>query len=467
MYSSNQNQLLFPYNKGIVFKDFQQINKRKAKKERVQQVVGAKVVYANYPLLMHDFPQLSEASLSKKLPYLNNLSVIDRKAKIQELINQWVLKHSAYISTAQTAHKKVNTPIRTGPLQTQAYRPTNYGRALVFSIEETNKNLGIDAGLGESLSDKGLIDVKGVGVAPNVIPKIAVHGNGLINLSECFEALMMEQIIHRIFKQEYVRHETLPFYAIVDLGFEGIYPTRKWTEDELEKETYQPVGLLLRRAHNRQVGFGDLPIYGSLKHKATIDIELLLRKYGITSVNSGTTITINSDVNGLIIHYGSKEKKIKDKEFKQYLSKVCKDKTKPLFFEGVNIQITEDLETNPLKAILVDFGQYEIRSSFQHPILFLAAYRPLFWGGAMWPEDARYVQPTADLAINFALWKNEGGLLDFPFVENQKSIFVLSQKLAQVFRNGQITNAQIAQYIHQYLEAAMLSRNSNNRLHTE
>jgi len=206
--------LSFSFDKGKVFQDFQQINKRKAKKEKVQQIMDAKVIYANYPLLMHDFPQLSEAAFLKRLPYLNKLSTIDRRTEIQALIDRWILKHGAYVSTAQAAQTKVNSTIPVGTLQTAAYRPTNYGRALVFSIEETNKILGVDPTLGECLTDKGLIDVKGVGVAPDVVPKIGIHDNGLIGLSDCFEALIMEQIIHRIFRQQGVLHQTLPFYAI-------------------------------------------------------------------------------------------------------------------------------------------------------------------------------------------------------------------------------------------------------------
>jgi len=77
--------LSFSFDKGKVFQDFQQINKRKAKKEKVQQIMDAKVIYANYPLLMHDFPQLSEAAFLKRLPYLNKLSTIDRRTEIQAL----------------------------------------------------------------------------------------------------------------------------------------------------------------------------------------------------------------------------------------------------------------------------------------------------------------------------------------------------------------------------------------------
>lgn len=460
MHSLFPKHLSFSFDKGKVFRDFQQINKRKAKKETVQQIVGAKVLYANYPLLMHDFPQLTEGALLKKLPFLNHLPTIQRRTKIQEIIDLWILKHSAYISTKQAGQTNVNSPIPTNNLKTEAYRPTNYGRALVFSIEETNKVLGADVKLGESLTDKGLIDVKGVGVAPNVRPQIGVHDNGLISLSDCFEALIMEQIIHRIFKHQGVIHETLPFYAIIDIGFKEIYPSREWSEEKKEEviiNRYRPAGLLLRRAHNRQRGAGDLPKYGTHKHQATMDIELLLRKYGITSTGLVTTVTINTTPDGksLIAKYGDRLQNLKDKEFINYLQKFCQDKKKPVLFEGVNVQLTEDLETNPLKATLVDFGQYNIRGFFEHPILFLAAYRPLFWGGAMWPNDPRYVQPFKKLAIDPALWKGENGIFDFPAKANKTTISVFSEGLTDALQTKQITRSQFVQYIFQYIDAAV------------
>jgi len=220
-------------------------------------------------------------------------------------------------------------------------------------------------------------------------------------------------------------------------------------------EKYRPAGLLLRRAHNRQPGKGDLPEYATPKHKATIDIELLLRKYGITSVNLVTTITINLTPKGLVAKYGGKTKKLKDKSFEAYLLKLCENKGKSLTFKGVNVQLTQDLETRPLKTTVVDFGHYSIQASFEHPILFLAAYRPLFWGGAMWPEDPRYTQPQQHLAIDPDLWSGASGIFDFPAIKNKNTITILSEGLISAFQNEQITGTQVTQYIRQFVDAAI------------
>ena len=388
----------FPFDENNLFNHISQINKRKSEVEKVVSVNGAKVVYANYPLLMNDFPQLEETELLYRHPNLKHLSPEEKTKRIQSIIDKWLVKHSAYVSINQAETNEVNTPIDLGVHSTNAFRPLNYGRALIFSIQDTLQQVGVDDEIGEKENDKGLIDVKGVGVGPDAKPTHGPHHNGLCSLSECFNELLFEQIIHRIFRKENSAHQTLPIYAIIDLGFDIVI-----NNQVVKKKVVEPAGLVLRRAHNRRPIKGDLPDFGTPNYHAIMEIELLLRKYGITSV-AATKITIIPTLNGFKAYYMKTPMVVEEGAVKNFLLKICRKNQRRMVFEGVNVQITEDLELNPLKATLVDFGNYRVRKSFKNPILFLASDRVLFWGDVIWPNKKKYIQPNVKICVPYKIW---------------------------------------------------------------
>ncbi len=325
-FQKNQSFPYFAEGTEDVFYDISEINKRKAKKETVVQVKSAKVMFANYPLLMHDFPQLSEQELLKRNPHLRDLDVSERTKRIHRLIDKWLLRHGGYVSTSQSKGTVVNTKINKGSKRTRAYRPTHYGRALVFSIQETIKSLGVLKEIGEQKGDQGLLDIKGVGVAPDKTPSHKTHSSGLMPLRGCYKELIIEQLIHQIFAREKSNHRTTPIYAIVDLGFDRVVLKTRLERakgvsvNDIEK-IEQPAGLLFRRAHNRVVGNVDLPKYGSQYYQLTKDIEWMLRKYGMTSASTPSSIKLCSKENGFDLWHGRfKKGNLKEGDIKKLLA---------------------------------------------------------------------------------------------------------------------------------------------------
>jgi len=107
--------------------------------DRTLRVASARVVFVDHVLVQHDFPALSDAALGE-VP-----------ARCDEVRAHWLLEHAGVVSAAQTRQNLVNTPIETIGEERPAWRPMRYGRALV-----------VDAG-----PPAGLLDLKGVGLAPD------------------------------------------------------------------------------------------------------------------------------------------------------------------------------------------------------------------------------------------------------------------------------------------------------------
>lgn len=91
--------------------------------EKVLGLEGARVVVADYDLIRRDFPELRELGHHE--------------------IDQWLLSNTAYMSVPQTKQEGANTKIEVNGNQRSAYRPPQYGRALVFQADspfEDEKN---------------------------------------------------------------------------------------------------------------------------------------------------------------------------------------------------------------------------------------------------------------------------------------------------------------------------------------
>ncbi len=180
----------------------------------------ARVVFANYALIRHDFPALRGASTTA--------------------IDAWLVEHGAVISVGQA--------------------PPMYGRAVVMPVPG------------------GLLDVKGAGVETGVTPTRNWHQNGLLMLGAGIGSAGFQDLIHNVFRDARSELWCVPEYAILDLGFDV----------RLMDGGTEPACILLRRAHRRQRGGGDLPDAGSVEEQVKLEIELLLRQYGITSCTSWT-----------------------------------------------------------------------------------------------------------------------------------------------------------------------------------
>jgi hypothetical protein len=450
----------YPFSNGLLLKSISEIDKKEVSEEWMLPVETAQVFYANYPLLMNDFPQLKEANLLNKIPRLKKLKGNQRKKEIERIIDRWLIKHSAYISESQANQELVNEKIKVSTLKTKGFRPPNYGRAVVYSIEENLKILGVSEELGESPTDAGLLDVKGVGVAPNRSPAFGTHSNGLVGLHGSLRELVFEQLIYNVFRLENSIHNTLPIYALIELGFD--IKLKNWVnvKDENGKEKKElndqgcfPSATVVRRAHNRPPGGGDLPKYGSHSQIAKIDIEFMIRQYGISSSNGATNIYITPTENDFIVKYAEEVIPIPKGVIRETLLKVSHYSGEALEFDGINIQITEEPMNDSFQATLVDFGNYVLREDFTNPVLSLVIDRVLRWGGAVWPKDKMYQRPNPQNRIPFKLWGEKGPACNFDD-DMPKLSFDSFKTVCNHYANGKLSKSEVLQCVDKYLETA-------------
>jgi hypothetical protein len=413
--------------------------------ETVLRVVGARVVYANYNLLKHDFPQLQAHVLENEFPGLKTLKGNEKKKAHCNKIDEWLIRNTAFVSQNQAKQSVVNTPIAIGNEMVNAYRPPGYGRALVFSIEETDKGLLFGDHRKTPAFENRLIDVKGTGVAPDVQPVNESHSNGVYQLGYAFIELIIRELLQRIFRHSKTAIQTLPVYGIIDLGFNE--------KNELIRNS--PAALLLRRAHRRPKDSGGLYPYDSTGQHVQLEIEQLLRKYGITSVNSVTTIKVWKENGQLQIHYGDQPIDFFNKEQKAEIERVShfKDGMGILSFDGINIQHTREFGLDPTQATLVDFQTYTVKKRFDDPLLSLVSDKLLRWGGSIWTDYEEFVRPNPELQIPFHLISGVGSIRGNNTGEGKKKINSLCYDLAVDFRSNKMSRAMLLSTLQTYLDA--------------
>jgi hypothetical protein len=296
------------------------------KREVVEKVSGAKVLLANYELIRNDFEE------AKCLSDTN--------------IDNWLLETAAFISIKQLNPNQVNTPITTEGYSSRkiAYRPHIYGRALIFPTKN------------------GLIDAKGAGA---IKPAQCTHSNGLLTVGEgireyIYEALISEIFAHyrANFDQNYP-YKTVNSYAVIDLGFDVIH----------KDGSKSPAGLYLRQAHDR---FGDPKSeeYNFLSFKHGLEIERVLRLYGITSAGVGQNFAL-ADIQGT-------KKGLRVVDFGAFI-------TAPAFYSSV--QFLGNSENDVLEV-----GSYQ----FNQPLDFIKIPF-LHWGYEERAPSKDFVRFVADL----------------------------------------------------------------------
>jgi hypothetical protein len=206
-------------------------------RETVARIRTARVLTADYELLRQDFPQLS--------------------AKTNAKIDQWLLDQAAYMSLPQVRNPladQLNTPIASDESELRsAWRPEGYGRGLVYEVNDGSGN-------------KGLLDGKGFGA---LAPSVGFNRSGLLPLNEALREMIWEQTIAGIFNANGGRFNTARTYAVFDWGFDV----------KNSDGTAQPAGAVLRQAHTRE----HWNFNSNLPKEEALEIELLLRRYGITS----------------------------------------------------------------------------------------------------------------------------------------------------------------------------------------
>jgi len=385
----------------------------------VLRLSRARVVTANYAVIQHDFPELRDDSLLGLRPGLTRLHGPDRAAAIHQLIDTWLLANAGIISERQAAQTQVNTPIEHTGETVTAYRPPLYGRALVVPTAAPIA--------GTQVKVRGLLDLKGTGVAPDQSPAQRHHSNGLMTLGDALKDLVFQWLIDEIFQHAAPHFWTVPVYAVLDLGFDAIFRNGE----------HRPAGMQIRRAHARPP-HGDLPMPGSPEEQVRLEIEMLLRSYGISSCGASTAIRVEGREGHLEVFQGPDRLSGLTDEQRSRLRKLTRFKSKPLYFEGINIQLARGVRLNPSRAQVVDFGHYAARADFRHPVVNLVRGRLLNWGGALWPNDPLFIQPDPRLVLPDSMhaYGPDGPSIRRPMSEEM--LFARPHALARQFRENLI-----------------------------
>jgi hypothetical protein len=237
------------------------------------RVKTAKVVSANYELLAHDFPAV-QAILEA---HPGNLPAG------HAAIDQWILDNAGYIARTQAMnvsggqlHTEIDYEAPSYPAP-KAARPDGYRRGLIFDTGE-----GILDGKGFGSDDPGLSE--------------RMNRHGLATLEDCIRERDMTEIIQRIGDAHGGKIKMARSYAVIDWGFDMKMPDG----------TLVPAGGYLRQAHLRtQWNFN-----GNLPAEQALEVELLLRQYGLTSAGVSAPLRAQPktrydliNIQGRVIHH--------------------------------------------------------------------------------------------------------------------------------------------------------------------
>lgn len=397
---------------GPILRTLAEIDQPTGREEQVVGVATARVVFANYALVQHDFPALRGASPAE--------------------IDAWLIHHGGVVSVAQAAQAEVNSPIATTAAPRRAFRPPMYGRAVVMPVPG------------------GLLDIKGAGVATGVRPARNWHQNGLLMLGAGLGSAGYQDLIHNVFRNARSELWCVPEYAILDLGFDV----------RLANDSSQPACVLLRRAHRRQPGGGDLPDAGSVEERVKLEIELLLRQYGITSCAAGTSIQVEQRDDGTYVGINNESLERLRPIEAQGLQLLPGYRAGAQRYEGINVQMVREHGIEPVRAQLVDFGQYLCHERFEHPLLSMGMGRPLRWSRAIGPESPHFLQPDARRRIPMAVWGTArsdelGHMPPHPGGEVWPRPYAVSFALARAFRTGELDGVGVRQQLDAMVQAAV------------
>lgn len=248
-------------------------------------------------------------------------------------------------------------------------RPFRYNRAGLAAIDPEKKSTRLPL----------YIDIKGCGARPGAPPERHFHKNGLLFLHDAMRELILQTVIERLLRRLNVRIFTVPVYALVWTGFLG-------NHDDLGS---LPTALLVRCAYSRLSRGVQMYSRGTSPGRAALEIELLLRGYGITSSNSVTRFQLDRTDNEYQWSYASFQGSCArtdamDKFVDSVIGNVPYDAL------TVNVQLTNHTEVDPTTATLVDFGQYGIYETLTLPTISQAPGRHIELGDVIPILDRRF-----------------------------------------------------------------------------
>jgi hypothetical protein len=332
-----------PFPAGPIVRSTAEYVEQPLEAEDLRAVAGARVVFANYELLAHDFPRLARSR--------------------RTAIDNWLVEHAGIISCAQSQQTVTNTRIRLSRRRVRAFRPPVYGRAVVLDTGD------------------GLLDVKGVGVRDGVVPSAAPHCSGVLSLSVAFGEVLFEWLAAAALKKARSICEVLPSYAVIDLGFDVI-------EEGRDRE---PACALVRRAHTRpRILWAKNADPGLSVAHILRDVAFDLRRRAIDAPTKSYIVEEQNGVLTVLIH--GTPFRFEGAEAMRVASLV-RYRGSRLAVEPLNLQFTSGMCGSPPRPQLIDFGFYLARHRFIEPL-----YIPTTWsyvameGDVTHPDDPRYVR---------------------------------------------------------------------------
>ena len=379
-----------------------------SQEERVGCLQQVRVVYLNEEAIRHDFRFLRGWSSAS--------------------IEQWLCRRAGLLSLKQAAGGAVNPPVPLGEgPERWAHRPGGYGRAFLVPVDPEH-------------SDEWF-DLKGVGVAPGAIPRLDVHGDGLLHLGQALKELLLQQLIDRILAHSGAPVCTLPTYAVLDAGFSG--------RDHRVPDVWRPASILVRRGRLRPEA--DLPKIGALAQRRAAAVECLLRRYGLTSANPASHLRRVGDE----VWLGPLKLPGMRTEMVQRAWAHLRSPDDGI--DGINIQLTAAPRL-PAVAELVDFGHYHVPERLHRPLASLVSDRPMGLGGVLFPDDAAFPTPDPTLALSAEDWgqvslsDEDCALLEFPEGSGLLAAEWLGMRLAALWGQEQIGRTGIRSTLTGYLD---------------
>jgi hypothetical protein len=294
----------------------------------------------------------------------------------------------------------------------------------------------------------GLLDIKGAGCAPDATPAFGAHRNGLLKLSDGFIELLNQRLLRFAFRHGGSAFDTVPIYALIDPGFDIIEPVAG-------RMLHDPAALLVRRAHVREERSGGLAPYGSARQIVQLEVELYLRRYGISSCNPVTRVSLWREEGELKIRYGRTMITFCTPAQRDQLAHAAFYRDGVMHYDGVNVQHVRDVGTRPCRAQLVDFGTYRVFERFDHPVLSLVSDRLMRWGGTVRPGTPRFIDPDPAIRVPYELWGADGPTHGYVGAPEQSKQDTLCEGLALDYRRGVLTRDDVCAILDAFLASAI------------
>ena len=248
-----------------------------------------------------------------------------------------------------------------------------------------------------------------------------------MTLSEAVHEVMMEHLVYASMNHANTDIRPLPSYAVIDLGFDALW---------LDGNAPERAVLLLRRTTTRPRFQWERFHQGKEVASALLEVELLLRKYGLTASNCGA-VRFNIFNNGeeLIADRDGKNIELKNTVNNLVMNSLNINEGETVIVDGVNVQIAGQVETNPLSMRIMDFGRYRFCSQFDHELYSWidADYQNLN-GVFLSKKDKKYIQPDPMLSLANTTTTPDFLLLN-DLVKNYRKNDVCPEELASLFRN--------------------------------